>query len=718
MSQAGVPDGELLRVSSADAGLSPVHAMLRPRSLAIYGASASESTFGHSLLAASLGWAYAGRVFPVNPRYDALAGITCYPDLASLPEVVDCVAFAVRDERLPEAMTAAASAGARAGVVFSRGYHPPGTARPTPTGRWSAIAREAGIAVCGDNCMGFTNFVDRLRVSGYPVLTDEPPGGVVLLSHSGSSWSGLIGSQRQIGLSHAVSIGSETVTGLADYVEFALDEPDTRVIALILETVRAPGAFARALQRAAAQGVPVVALKLGRSEQGRHFARSHSGAIAGAAAAFDAFFEHHGVANVRTLDELTDTVEMLRGARVPSTDAVGFGTDSGGERELICDVAADVGVELATFSAQTRERLAGVLDPGLEAANPVDYWGDGRIYFRECLQIIAEDPQVGAVVMATNMVSGRELLRITTETIVAVAAGTAKPVAQLGHLHSTIDREAAARLRAAGIPVLMGTATGLQALRHFFDHHRRLRKPARKQDLPSIAPQVAQRWGARLARAGTALPIGEALELLAGFGCPVAPGRVVSDVHGACEAARSLGFPVVAKTASTAVAHRSDVGAVHLGITGEAELAAAYQALAGAFGAEVLVQRQCEPGVELLFGVVVDEALGPMATVALGGIFVEVYRDVVTFVPPVDARRALALLRRLLGYALLEGARGRPRCDLEALARALSAFSVLAATLGSALAEADVNPVIAGPRGVMAVDALFVPRPRCVTTRK
>jgi hypothetical protein len=198
----------------------------------------------------------------------------------------------------------------------------------------------------------------------------------------------------------------------------------------------------------------------------------------------------------------------------------------------------------------------------------------------------------------------------------------------------------------------------------------------------------------------------------------VAPGRVVSDVHGACEAARSLGFPVVAKTASTAVAHRSDVGAVHLGITGEAELAAAYQALAGAFGAEVLVQRQCEPGVELLFGVVVDEALGPMATVALGGIFVEVYRDVVTFVPPVDARRALALLRRLLGYALLEGARGRPRCDLEALARALSGFSVLAATLGSALAEADVNPVIAGPRGVMAVDALFVPRPRCVTTRK
>ena len=215
-----------------------------------------------------LGWHYAGKVYPVNPRYDELHGRACYPDLASLPEPVDCVAFAVRDERLPEAMAKAAEAGARAGVVFGRGYFPPGTPYPTPVDRWRAVARDAGMAVCGDNCMGFINFVDRLRVSGNAAISAEPPGGVVLLSHSGSSWSGLVGSQRQLSLSHAVSIGREAVTGLADYLEFSLGQPDTRVIALIIETVRDPERFAHALESAHARSVPVVALKLGRSEQG------------------------------------------------------------------------------------------------------------------------------------------------------------------------------------------------------------------------------------------------------------------------------------------------------------------------------------------------------------------------------------------------------------------------------------------------------------------
>jgi len=688
----------------------PVHALLRPRSIGVVGASAKQESFGHRLLDAILGWRYAGNVYPINPRYDELHGRTCYPDLASLPEPVDCVAFALRDERLPEAMASAAEAGARAGVVFGRGYFPPGSPSPTPVDRWRAVAREAGMAVCGDNCMGFINFVDHLRVSGNPAVSEEPPGGVVLLSHSGSSWSGLVGSQRQLSLSHAVSIGRESITGVAEYLEFSLEQPDTRVIALIIETLRDTERFVHALESARARDVPVVALKLGRSEQGHYFAHSPSGCIAGSAAAFDAFFDHHGVTSVRTLDELADTVEMLRCARVPTTDAVGFGTDSGGERQLICDVSSDLGLTLATFSPHTEQRLGEVLDPGLEPLNPVDYWGDGRIYFEDCLKIVSDDPGVGMIVMATNMVPGRKLLDITCETIRNVAAHTAKPVAKLGHLHSTVDREAAAQLRGEAIPVMMGTATGLAAVKHFIEHHRRRRGERVPDEAPPVAQSVVERWADRLRNRDRPMPVGEALELLGDFGCPVAPARVVSDLAGALAAARELDYPLVAKTANVEVLHRSELGGVHRGIDDEAALVAAYEALARDLGPQVLVQHQCEPGVELLFGIVVDEVLGPMATVGIGGIFVEIYRDVVSFVPPVGPLRAHALLRRLAGYPLLEGARGQAGCDLEALAGALAAFSTLAKELGPWLAEADINPVIAGPGGVTAVDALFVPR--------
>jgi acyl-CoA synthetase (NDP forming) len=675
----------------------------------VVGASATEGAFGSRLLSSIVGWSYRGQVYPVNPRHERLAGRDCYPDLASVPEPVDCVAFAIRDDRLPQAMESAADAGARAGVVFGRGYFPPGTARPTPGDRWAGIAREAGMAICGDNCMGLINAVDRLRISANPAPSDEPPGGVVLLSHSGSSWSGLVGSQRQLGLSYAVSMGRESVTDVAGYMEFAIQEADTRVIALLLETVRDPARFALAMAAARAHAIPVVALKLGRSTRGRHFARSHSGAIAGSAEAMDAFFEHLGIASVRSLDELTDTVEMFRSTRVPTTGAVGFGTDSGGERQLICDTAADLDVPLAEFSTHTRQRLAAVLDPGLEPLNPVDYWGDGRVYFEDCLKIVAEDPGVGMVVMATNMVSGRQLLNVTTRTVLAVAAHTQKPVAKLGHLHSTVDRSAAAALREQGIPVLMGTTTGLAAIGHFLAHHRR-RASVDGDDPPLHIPAATrQQWHARLQGLASPLPVHEALQMLRDFQVPAATGVVVSSLREALEAAGALGFPLVAKTANVAVLHRSDVGGVRMNIEDDASLAQAYTQLASELGCEVLLQRQCGPGVELLLGVVVDEALGAMASVGIGGVLVEIYRDVVTFVPPVGPARARALLRRLRGHELLEGVRGAPAVDLEALARAISGFSVLAADLGPLEAEADVNPLIADRHGVLAVDALFVP---------
>ena len=565
------------------------------------------------------------------------------------------------------------------------------------------------MAVCGDNCMGYINFCDRLRVSGNPVPLDAPAGGIALLSHSGSSWSAVVGSQRQLRFNYAVSVGREVVTGVADYMRFLLAQPQTRVILLLLETLRDRDGLVDAFDQANAAGVPVIALKLGRSEAGRHFARSHSGAIAGSDAACRALFAAHNVIAVRTLDEMLDTAEMFRGARVPATAAAGIGTDSGGERQLITDLADDVGLPLASFGEDTTRRLADILDPGMEPLNPVDYWGDGRLYFRECLEAIADDANVGAVVMATNMASGRKLLDTTCDTIRALARYTHKPVAKLGHVHSTIDRTAAAALREEGIPVLMGTATGLAAVKHFLAWHAQ-----RRTSLPaSPAPaSTLHLWAPRLAKHAGPLAPETAFALLADAGVPLAAWRVADDVASVLAAAAALGYPLVLKSARADLLHKTEAGGVVLGLDSPPALTAAYQRMAAALGPRVLLQAEQAPGVELLLGMVRDPNLGPAVTIATGGVYAELLNDAVTVLPPLDHRQALAAIARLRGAVLLAGFRGRPPCDPDAVARAVCAFATLADALGDVLAEAEVNPLIARPDGVVAVDALFLIEPR------
>ena len=280
------------------AGKTALDALLRPRSIAIVGASTREGSFGLRLLSSIRSGRYGGEVYPINPRYDDIAGTRCYPNLKALPAPADCVAFAVSDDILEPALTEAADAGARAAVIFGRAYEAPGRAGPSRAERLAAVAREAGMAVCGNNCMGFFNSIDGIKMSGNPPPLAEASGEVGLISHSGSTWSGLVGNQRDLVFNYAISAGQEIATTMADYLEFLLDQPETRAIGCLLETVRAPELFIAAIERADQLGVPIVALKLGRSERGRRFAIAHSGALAGSDAAYGAVFERHNVIRV------------------------------------------------------------------------------------------------------------------------------------------------------------------------------------------------------------------------------------------------------------------------------------------------------------------------------------------------------------------------------------------------------------------------------------
>jgi acetate---CoA ligase (ADP-forming) len=702
---------------------SPLAAMLEARSVAVVGASARPGSFGQQLLAQLLQGGFQGAVHPVNPRYPEVLGLPCHRSLAEVPGPVDLAVLGVPNAALEGQLAAAAAGGIPAAVIFASCQDPePAAHGPPLVERLRRIARDAGMAVCGGNGMGFFNLDHSLRVCGYPEPADLPCGPVAVVTHSGSVFSALLHNDRGLRFNLVVSAGMELVTTAADYLDHALELPSTRVVALFLETVRDPAAFRAALAKAASRGIPVVALKVGRGAAAGELVAAHSGALAGADGAYQALFDAYGVARVRSLDELADTCELLAAGRRAFPGGLAAIHDSGGERVHLLDLAEELEVPLARISEATRSRLAAVLEPGLPATNPLDAWGTGNdadAIFAACVRALLDDPDTGALALALDLTTEPTPDTSWTGLATAAAQATAKPVAVLGNLASAVDPADARRLRAAGVPVLEGTATGLAALRHLLAHRDFLAHPP-----PPAAAAVAEgaapvpaaaggraglraRWRERLAQ-GRALGEVEALAMLAGWGVPVVAAEEAGSLEGAVAAAGRVGWPVALKTAAPGVLHKSDVGGVRLGLAGPEQLAAAYADLAGRLGPRVVAAAMAAPGVELALGVVRDPQFGPLVMVAAGGVLVEVLGDRRFALPPVDARTARSMLDRLAVRPLLDGGRGAPPADLGAVADAVVALSVLAVDLGDHLAAVDVNPLVAGPHGCVAVDALVV----------
>ena len=438
-------------------------ALLEPRSVAVVGASARPGSFGDQLVGQLLAGGYRGTVHLVNPRYREVAGRPCHPSLADLPGPVDLAVLAVPNAALEAQLTAAAEAGTPAAAIFASCADP-----PTLAERLRSIALEAGMAVCGGNGMGFFNLEQSLRVCGYPEPADLPAGPVAVVTHSGSVFSALLHNRRGLRFNLVVSAGNELVTSTAAYLDHALELPTTRVVALFLETVREPAAFRAALAKAAARAIPVVALKVGRGQAARAMVAAHSGALAGEDGAYQALFDAYGVAQVATLDELADTCELLAGRRAPPGGLAVIG-DSGGERAHLLDLAERLRVPFATISEATRRRLAAVLEPGLPPTNPLDAWGTGNDadqIFATCIQALLDDPATAALALNLDLTTEPTPDTSYTGLAIAAAASTPKPVAVLASLASAADPGDAATLRAAGVPVLEGTATGLSALGH------------------------------------------------------------------------------------------------------------------------------------------------------------------------------------------------------------------------------------------------------------
>jgi acyl-CoA synthetase (NDP forming) len=603
-------------------------------------------------------------------------------------------------------------------------------------------------------------------------------------------FSALLRTRRAFGFTLAVSSGQELVTPAAAYAKYALTLPETRVIALVLEAIRDATALRAVLADAAARDVPVLLLTAGASAASRTLVAAHSGALAAGDGAWQALATAYGVHRVSDLAELADTLELFsltRRTRRPAAvasqavatpagepgthggdsphasggrpaglsgtarvESAGRGIatvhDSGFERAHVADVAAAVGVPFAPIRAATKERLAAILDPGLDPGNPLDVWGTGRdaeALFTEALSALADDPAVGAVALAVDLVPEYDGDDSYRTAILAAAAQTEKPVAVLASIPAAIDQEAASSLRAAGIPVLESTRTGLLALRHLLARAMPLGARPRAHECAvgvpiatptahssgrqagptaraavsgaSSAPGVTavdyarrSRWLAALA-AGP-LPTADLFAMLRDYGIPTVAARSAATVEEALRAAAGLGYPVAIKTDAPDVPHKSDVGGVRLGVASPAGLAAAYEDLAARLGPRVTVAEMAGPGRELILGLARDPALGPLVVVGAGGVLAEYLAERSVALPPLTRNAAAAMIAGLRFSEILGGIRGQPPCDLDAIISAIVCFSALAADLGEHLAGLDLNPLICSPAGVLAVDALAVSR--------
>jgi len=688
-----------------------VSAMLQARSIALVGASARPGSLGARMVAEVARSPSRPRTYLVNPRYDTIDGAPCLPDLAAIGGPVDLVLLAVPDRALEHQLDQAARRGDRSAVIFGSAFDPP-SGPPGLRDRLAAIAGAAGMAVCGAGCMGFVNVARGLRAIGYVEPDPVPAGPVALITHSGSVFSAMLRARRGFGFSLAVSSGQEIVTTAAAYARYALDLPETKVLALVLEAIRDAPELRAALARARAADVPVALLSVGASDAGRAMVSAHSGALAAADGAWEALSAAYGVHRVHDLAELADTLELFATGRRWTAPGTGIATvhDSGLERAHVADLAAGLGVPFGALAPRTTQRLAEVLDPGLTPANPLDVWGSGRDtepLFTQCLSALAADPAVGAVALAVDLVPEFDGDDSYPRAVLAAAAATAKPVAVLAGLPSAVDPVAAARLRAAGVPVLEGTRTGLLALRHLLDHAHPPSPPASPVPPGAPVPSSQTRWPELLARQPAAPVL---FDLLRDYGIRAVRTEPASTREQALKAAAEIGYPVVLKTGEPGIAHKSDVGGVRLGLRDPGALAAAYDELAAALGPHALVCETAAPGTELALGLVRDASLGPLVVVSAGGVFIEIFSERAVVLPPVTHSQARAILARLRVGALLAGARGRPPADLHAAADAIVAISRLALDLGETLDAMDINPLICGPSGAIAADVLVVPR--------
>lgn len=691
--------------------------LLKPKTIALVGVSPREGTVGHDMLQVLLAGDYQGEIYLVNPRYEQILGKHCYSSLSELPVTVDMAVLSVASHRMEPLIDEAIALGI-GGVTIYDYCKLEQESSPTLLERLQEKARQAKLPVCGGNCMGYYNFADNTHVS-FQSAGKRKPGHISLIAHSGSIFVLPTSNDPRYRFNLVVSAGQEIATTLDQYMDFALEQPSTRVLAVFMEAIRNPEGFIDVLKKAKAKGIPVVVTKVGRTEVSAKLAATHSGAIAGDNTAYEALFKKYGVIQTDSLDDLMTTAQILSQGAVLGEGQLGYISDSGGLRELFVDTAAEYQLEFAQINADTEQKLAARLPLGLEPVNPLDAAGpftpDYANVFKDCVRYIMQDPAVAVGVFEfearDEFIYMPELIEVAKE----VRSYSNKPFIVLNTFSGALNSGIAEELMDHNIPLVNGVENAVKVIANLLSY-RDQQHADHTQEITNINPTendsllrktTASHWRKRIST-GPQLSESESLQLLADYGIKVATPTECRTLAETLNAAEKTGFPVVLKTAEPDIHHKSDVGGVKLNLTDPEALEEAYQDLAQRLGHRVTLEPMVQAGTELAFGMINDPQFGPLIMVASGGIYIEILKDRCFSLAPFTQNQALQMIDSLRTRPLLDGVRGAAASDVEQVAATLANFSQLAYELSDVIAEIDVNPLIVNASGCIAVDGLIL----------
>lgn len=693
--------------------------LINPRSIALVGASDRDASIGgHTLANLVKHSEFNGEMYLVNPSKSEIHGQRCWPSVASLPATPDIAVIAVPAAGVLKVIEECAERGVGFAVILSSGFGEAGAEGERAQARMKEIAANSGLRLYGPNCPGLVNVNQRLGMTFSPAFQHDLTKGPIGLATQGGGLGRNVmqAMERGIGIGLWASTGNEVDLQVADFIHYMADAPDIRVIVTLLEGIKDGAKFVAAVQRAAANGKPVIALKVGKSDYGRRAAQSHTASLTGSAEVNSAVFKQYGVIEVNDMDELVDAAWLFARAMPGDREGLGIYCSSGGTAALTADAVGIGGLTLPEFTAETTAVLRANLPDYAAIGNPIDttsvVLSDAKVV-EMTLGAVARDENLSVVIVPIALDYGEVTTRMAHNVI---NAQMTSPVPIVPIWMSDRLGDGYKLLVAHGFAPPRSASKAIAAIGRWIGYARWQRENGGEHLLP-MRPVVPLREG----RALRSVPEADAKARLREAGIGVLPNALAATRAEAMRAAERMGFPVVAKIASAQIAHKSDVGGVRIGLQNAEQVGEAWTTIMASVGSQrpdatidgLLVEKMApQGGFELIVGVTRDPVFGHVMTFGLGGIYVEILRDVTRRLLPLTARSASAMVREMRSYPLLAGARGRPPADIAALEQLLVRISDFVVRHADTLEEMDLNPVWVGAvgEGALPLDAVLIER--------
>ena len=700
--------------------------LFHPRSVALIGASTEQNKLSGRPIRYFREFGYAGRLYPINPKYQEIAGLPCYAKLSDVPDEVDLAVITLPAAAVTDALAACGAKGVKAAAVISSGFAEVGGEGVELQEKLQRIAFEHGIAVCGPNCSGFVYVPEKVTASFSVGLHGGFPeaGPAAFVSQSGALSSYILGAAREraLGFRYWITTGNECVLSFTDYLQYVLEDPEVRLVLGYLEDARDGAAFQTIARRALQLNKPLIIMKTGRSEAGAKASVSHTGSLAGADEVYQAVFSKGGVLRADSLDELFDLAMIAQAARRPCGRRVQVVSISGAAGILMADIGAESGLEFADLTEETKEQLKKIMPPFASIANPMDVTAEAVArpeLLRQAAEVIVEDRNVDNLVVFYGIVPGAH--EKLARDMAAVAAGTDKLL--MVTWFPLPAPEVWQGLSRAGVPVFAEPARGIRALGKmvgFVEARKRLLSQQRAPTAINFAVGAAavdKIITDAKNRKRKVLTEVETKQLFKACGWAVPRGGLAGSVAEARALAAEIARPVALKAASPDLPHKSEAGVIRLNLGSPHEVERAFDEILSQFKSwnssarldGILVEEMIVGAHrEVIVGARQDLRFGPVVTFGLGGILVEALGDFAVWPAPLTMEEARELIRKIRGYRIMTAFRGRPAADLEAVARTLCQVGQIAAQWREQIDEIEINPLFVLPEGsgVIIGDAL------------